>query len=144
MTPVELILSRLPDAKRNGHGWQACCPAHEDQNPSLSIADGDDGRALLKCHAGCATEDVVAALNLRMVDLMPVATGQRTGSSGGPGGQWADRKDLRLPRRTRRPALPGRQDGAEDLSAASAQGGGRLVLVGQGCPKECHIGFLSW
>ncbi len=84
MTPVELILSRLPDAKRNGHGWQARCPAHEDQNPSLSIADGDDGRALLKCHAGCATEDVVAALNLRMVDLMPVAAGNERAPQAAP------------------------------------------------------------
>ena len=82
--PVELILSRLPDAKRNGHGWQARCPAHEDQNPSLSIADGDDGRALLKCHAGCATEDVVAALNLRMVDLMPVAAGNERAPQAAP------------------------------------------------------------
>ncbi len=49
-------------------------PAHEDQNPSLSISEGDDGRALLKCHAGCATEDVVAAWNSAMADLMPVAT----------------------------------------------------------------------
>ena len=39
--------------------------AHDDHNPSLSITEGDDGRALLKCHAGCTTEDVVAALTLR-------------------------------------------------------------------------------
>ena len=71
MTPVELILSKLSDASPNGRGWQARCPVHNDQNPSLSIAEGDDGRALLKCHAGCATEDVVAALEMSMADLMP-------------------------------------------------------------------------
>ena len=52
MTPVELVLSKLPDVSPNGHGWQARCPAHDDRNPSLNIAEGDDGRALLKCHAG--------------------------------------------------------------------------------------------
>jgi hypothetical protein len=73
MTPTELVLSKLPDARPNGQGWQCRCPAHEDQNSSLSIAEGDDGRALLKCHAGCATKDVVAALGIRMADLMPAA-----------------------------------------------------------------------
>jgi hypothetical protein len=71
MTPVELVLTKLPDAKQNGQGWQALCPAHKDQNPSLSIAEGDDGRALLKCHAGCTTENVVTALEITMADLMP-------------------------------------------------------------------------
>jgi len=70
MTPTATVLSKLPGAKRNGSGWQARCPAHEDRNPSLSVSEGDDGRALLKCHAGCETEAVVAALGLRMQDLM--------------------------------------------------------------------------
>jgi len=70
MTPVELVLSNLSDAKPNGQGWQARCPAHDDQNPSLSVSEGDDGRALVKCHAGCATEDVVASMELTMASLM--------------------------------------------------------------------------
>ncbi len=77
MTPMELVLSKLPDAKPNGKGWQARCPAHDDRNPSLSITEGDDGRALLKCHAGCATENVVAALKIRMADLMPTKLNQQ-------------------------------------------------------------------
>jgi hypothetical protein len=40
MTPLELVLTKLPDAKPNGCGWQALCPAHEDKNPSLSISEG--------------------------------------------------------------------------------------------------------
>jgi hypothetical protein len=35
------------------------CPAHDDRAPSLSISEGDDGRTLLKCHAGCSTADIV-------------------------------------------------------------------------------------
>lgn len=34
MNPIDLILSKLPDAKRNGTGWQARCPAHEDGRPN--------------------------------------------------------------------------------------------------------------
>ncbi|RMH23667.1 MAG: DUF3987 domain-containing protein, partial [Planctomycetota bacterium] len=56
---------------RSGKGWSAQCPAHEDRNPSLSIATGDDGRCLINCHAGCATKAIVEALGLEMKDLMP-------------------------------------------------------------------------
>ena len=71
MTPVQLVLSKLPDAKPNGAGWQARCPAHDDRRPSLSIAEGTDGRALVTCHANCKVEEVVSALGLVMADLMP-------------------------------------------------------------------------
>jgi putative DNA primase/helicase len=31
----------------------ARCPAHNDPDPSLSIRDGDNGKLLVRCHAGC-------------------------------------------------------------------------------------------
>jgi len=37
-TPIELLLSKLPDAKRFGKGWSARCPAHNDQQASLSVS----------------------------------------------------------------------------------------------------------
>ena len=49
----------------------ACCPAHDDHNPSLSITELSDGRILMKCWAGCEVTSVVSALGLRMCDLMP-------------------------------------------------------------------------
>ena len=70
-TPVELVLSRLPDAKKTADGWMARCPAHEDRVASLAIGEGKDGRALVKCMAGCHTPDVVAAVGLTMADLAP-------------------------------------------------------------------------
>jgi len=76
MTPVELLLSKLPDAKQNGCGWMSRCPAHDDRQPSLSISAGDDGRALVHCHAGCAAEAIVTALGLTLADLMPVDDGK--------------------------------------------------------------------
>lgn len=39
------------------------CPAHHDgRTPALSLADGDDGRLLAHCFAGCGFRDVLAAL----------------------------------------------------------------------------------
>ncbi|MBN2563136.1 MAG: DUF3987 domain-containing protein [Phycisphaerae bacterium] len=70
MNPINLVLSKLASAKRNGRSWIAQCPAHDDRRPSLSISEGDDGRALLCCHAGCAVEAIVEALGLAMADLM--------------------------------------------------------------------------
>ena len=69
MRPVEVVLGRLQGVKRSASGWTAHCPAHDDKNPSLSIGEGDDNRALLHCFAGCALEDVLDALGLRMSDL---------------------------------------------------------------------------
>ena len=47
-----------------GRGWVAHCPAHDDQTPSLSIADGE-GKILICCHAGCSQAEVIAALRRR-------------------------------------------------------------------------------
>jgi hypothetical protein len=69
MRPIEKVLDRLRGARRYDGSWKALCPAHEDREPSLSVTEGDDGRALLKCFAGCATEDIVAELGLEMKDL---------------------------------------------------------------------------
>jgi hypothetical protein len=68
-SPVDVVLSRLERVRRSGGGWEARCPAHEDRSPSLSVRVGDDGRVLVYCHAGCRTEDVVAAIGLSRRDL---------------------------------------------------------------------------
>ena len=47
MNAAELI-----KALGGSHG-EARCPAHDDRTPSLSIRDGDNGRLLTHCHAGC-------------------------------------------------------------------------------------------
>ncbi len=71
--PIDLILSRLkgPIVSSDGKDWQASCPAHEDNSPSLSVSVGDDDRVLLHCHAGCPFESIVAALGLQTADLFP-------------------------------------------------------------------------
>ena len=70
MRPVERLLAVLDKVRNRGDSsWMACCPAHNDKNPSLSIKETKDGDVLLHCFAGCGVDDVVAALGLEMSDL---------------------------------------------------------------------------
>jgi len=41
------------------------CPSHADSAPSLSIGQGDDGRALVHCFAGCGFGAILRALCLQ-------------------------------------------------------------------------------
>ncbi len=58
------ILAKLRNVKRSGGGWTASCPVHEDQHNSLSVNEGDGGRVLFKCHAGCTYGGILYALGL--------------------------------------------------------------------------------
>ena len=72
---VEALLDRLDKVKSAGKGkWVACCPAHEDRSPSLSIRD-DGGKTLIHCFAGCHTADVLGAIGMEMSDLFPSSDG---------------------------------------------------------------------
>lgn len=68
---IDTFLTLLKNVRRSGTCWIAKCPAHSDKRNSLSIGEGEDGRVLLFCHAGCQTSDVVEALGLTMRDLFP-------------------------------------------------------------------------
>ncbi len=68
---VELREGRGAVVRRVQDGWMVTCPAHEDRTPSLHVSEGDDGRVLLHCHAGCETGDVLAADGLDFPDLFP-------------------------------------------------------------------------
>jgi hypothetical protein len=69
--PCGILLARLEGVKRSGKGWLAKCPAHQDRSASLTVAEGRDGRALLRCFAGCETASVLRAIGLEMADLFP-------------------------------------------------------------------------
>jgi putative DNA primase/helicase len=70
---VELgqFLGNLENVRKQGAGYLASCPAHADQHPSLSIGEGEEGRILVRCWAGCPTSSVLAALGLSFADLYP-------------------------------------------------------------------------
>ena len=66
---ADTLLNRLERVRETAPGqWLACCPAHEDRSPSLSIKQTDD-RLLVYCFAGCPAGDVLAAVGLELRDL---------------------------------------------------------------------------
>ena len=85
MIGVEDFLGRLVGARARGQGrWVACCPAHDDRTPSLSIAEAASGAILLRCFAGCATVDVLAAVGLTFCDVSPDRPWPKRRRSAGP------------------------------------------------------------
>jgi len=69
-SPVEKVLASLEEYTERRDEFRARCPAHNGTSAdSLSVKEGDDGRALLICHAGCELREVCNALGLSMVDL---------------------------------------------------------------------------
>jgi putative DNA primase/helicase len=61
---AEMIAKAL-GGRKAGSDWMARCPAHDDREPSLSIRVADDGKVLVRCHAGCDQERVISALRSR-------------------------------------------------------------------------------
>ena len=57
-------LAKALNGKKSGNEYLACCPAHEDRNPSLSISSNGE-KILFYCHAGCTQENVISALKER-------------------------------------------------------------------------------
>lgn len=69
---LEMMLSRLKKVRRSSpDSFMACCPAHDDRNPSLSIKDTGGGKILLNCLAGCEKLDILGALGMDWEDIMP-------------------------------------------------------------------------
>lgn len=63
------ILNRLDKVRQSGPDkWTACCPAHDDKSPSLTIKDTGD-RILIHCFAGCPLSEIVAAIGMDLRDL---------------------------------------------------------------------------
>lgn len=80
--PVETFLGKLRGVRETNGAWSARCPAHDDRRASLSVGRGDDGRALLHCHAGCSVDAIVMAVGLEMTDLfVPSLNGNGQGGA---------------------------------------------------------------
>lgn len=73
--PIDKVLSKLDkvkpqkQTKKGLNQWQALCPAHMDKSPSLIITECLDHTLLLKCWAGCTTNEIVKAIGLELKDL---------------------------------------------------------------------------
>jgi hypothetical protein len=69
-------IARALKGRKSGNNWVAHCPcpnhAHGDKSQSLSIADGRDGKLLLKCFTGGTFDEVMAALRAKgLIDSAP-------------------------------------------------------------------------
>lgn len=73
-SPIGKVLERLDVVRETSSGWQARCPCrNDDENPSLSIAEGNSGNVVMFCHRGansCTFDQICAAINLQPSDLM--------------------------------------------------------------------------
>ncbi|MHB8246846.1 MAG: CHC2 zinc finger domain-containing protein [Acidimicrobiales bacterium] len=82
MTPVDRVLDALEahgcTPTRDGSGWRARCPAHDDQTPSLSINHGAKTEVVFHCFGGCSPQQILQTLNLEFSDLFgnPRAKGE--------------------------------------------------------------------
>ena len=75
MANITKILDLLTKVRSKGSDrWVACCPAHLDKSPSVSVRYVDD-RILLHCFAGCSVDEIVASMGLTLADLMPERQG---------------------------------------------------------------------
>lgn len=73
---LEKLLSRLQKVEQLPAGshiarYRACCPAHDDSKPSLSVTLAQSGAILLKCWTGCSAEEVITAAGMEMTELFP-------------------------------------------------------------------------
>ena len=65
MSEAQIICDALGGRWHGSYGL-AYCPAHKNtRTPALSLADGQGGKLLVNCFAGCAGADVLAALRAR-------------------------------------------------------------------------------
>src|SRR5579883_3283881 len=152
---VDALTERGCRPRRRGGAWSATCPSHDDRVASLAVAEGNDGRALLRCHAGCATSDVLGQLGLRLGDLFDapngtrgddaVATYQYTDADKRPLYEVIRRPGKRFSQRRPDPTAPSgwtwRLDGVRRVpyrlpSLLKGVAAGRWVLVVEG-EKDC-------
>ncbi len=70
--PIDNVLAQLHKVRQRQLGqWSACCPAHDDKGPSLSVRETAEGAVLLHCFAGCSVADILSALGMEMSGLFP-------------------------------------------------------------------------
>lgn len=70
---LESVLNKLDGVHKSGGGYMAKCPCREDdENPSLAVGVGKDGRVLLNCHRGvCNVEQICESIGMTVKDLHP-------------------------------------------------------------------------
>lgn len=68
---LDNVLSRLQKVRGRNGNWVACCPAHKDRSPSMTIRETPDGKILMHCFAGCSISEIAKAIGINLSDLFP-------------------------------------------------------------------------
>jgi hypothetical protein len=134
------VATQFDSVKRVGRGYKARCPAHDDHDPSLSITEGAEGRVLVKCLAGCPTDQVLAAKGLKMRDLFPTTTN----GNGKKRTAVASHATMQPPavsaEKTRQKRVAGEATTEKDPATVDTGG---LTLAEYATAKRLPISFLS-
>ena len=107
MVVAARLLAEALGGRWYGSYGRARCPAHVDDDPSLSLSDGEDGRVLVYCHGGCPQDVVIGELRKR--GLWPA------------NGEWVKRPTAKE-RADWRPLLPVPSDAPQPTFAHSRLG----------------------
>ena len=67
---LDTILPHLRKVKKTGTGYLACCPAHDDKSPSMTMTERD-GVVLIHCFAGCSIDEIMGAIGVDASELFP-------------------------------------------------------------------------
>jgi len=62
-------LSLLSVKRQRGNVYDCKCPAHEDDVASLQVSEGNDGRILMHCKAGCTFFSIVDSMGAEMSEM---------------------------------------------------------------------------
>jgi len=83
---LDEFASRLQKAKpktfKDGPGYTACCPAHEDSSPSFRVCE-KDGWLHVKCLTGCTEDQILSSMGLTGEDRRIVPFVPHTNQSNG-------------------------------------------------------------
>src|SRR5271166_3415040 len=112
-------IAKALGGRRAGAAWMARCPAHDDREPSLSIADAKNSKVLVRCHAGCEQERVIAALRGR--------------------GLWAENGRRSMARMARRMPLERKPDNDGVNRSQAALAIWQSAKLAQGTPVETYL-----
>lgn len=66
---LDEVLACLTVTSHRGNEYDCICPAHEDRRSSLCISEGNDGRILMKCHAGCDFKSILDSKGWEMSEM---------------------------------------------------------------------------
>ena len=113
------IIAKALGGRKTGGGWTARCPAHDDRKPSLSIRDADSNTVLVRCHAGCDQDRVIAALRAR--------------------GLWAEIPPRSIARNARRAPVDRKPDQNDASRSEAALAIWQSAKPARGTPVEAYL-----